>query len=124
MRGKYNNYFLDNETEPWHKPELEITLSADYNMQEKIRVKAELFTTSKTYARTFETVVSGNTTAVTEVPVKLDGLFDLNLGLEYRYSKLLSGFINFNNILGQRYYRWYNYPSYRFNVMLGITYSF
>ncbi len=124
LRGKYNNYFLENETEPWHKPNLEISLSADYNMQDKIRVKAELFTTSKTYARTFETVVSNNTTAITEVPVKLDGLFDLNLGLEYRYSKLLSGFINFNNILGQRYYRWYNYPSYRFNVMLGITYSF
>jgi hypothetical protein len=124
LRGKYNNYFLDNENKPWHKPTLEINLSADYNMQDKIWIKAEVFTCNKTYARTFEktAIVPGVTT--TEVPVELKGFSDINLGVEYRYTKLLSGFINFNNILGQRYFRWYNYPSYRFNIMLGLTYSF
>jgi outer membrane receptor protein involved in Fe transport len=56
--------------------------------------------------------------------IEIDPMVDLNLGVEYRYSKVLSGFITLNNILGQRYYHWYNYPSYRFNMMLGITYSF
>jgi len=121
LRGKYNNYFMGDEEKPWHKPMLEIALSADYTLQDKILLKAEVFTFSKMYARTFETNALNE---ITEVPVEIDGWVDINLGVEYRYSKLLSGFINFNNILGQRYFRWYNYPSYRFNMMLGVSYSF
>ena len=124
LRGKYNSYFLDNEDKPWHKPTLEINLSADYNLQDKIWIKAEIFTCNKTYARTFENTVVDNVATTTMVPVELSGFADINLGVEYRYTKLLSGFVNFNNILGQRYFRWYNYPSYRFNMMLGVTYSF
>lgn len=124
LRGKYNSYFLDNEDEAWHKPGLEINLSADYNIQDKFLIKAEVFTRNKIWARTFETTTTDNITATTMVPVELKGFADINLGLEYRYTKLLSGFVNFNNILGQQYFRWYNYPSYRFNMMLGVTYSF
>ncbi len=122
LRGTYHNYFLDNLDQPWLKPKLEVSLMMDYNMQDKFLIKAELFTFSKMYARTFkdETDPSG----ITEVAEEIKGAFDLNLGVEYRYSKVLSGFINLNNILNQRYYKFYNYPSYRFNLMLGITYSF
>ena len=49
--------------------------------------------------------------------------FDANLGLEYRYSKLLSFWARFNNLAAQRYYLYNNYPSYRFRVMLGLTYA-
>jgi hypothetical protein len=124
LRGKYNNYFLDNEDQPWHKPALEITFGADYNLQEKFVIKAELFTASKVFAKTFEKTTVGEVTTTTIVPVELKGYADINLGVEYRYTKLLSGFINLNNILGQRYYKWYNYPSQRFNFMIGVTYSF
>ncbi len=121
LRGKYNSYFLDNEDKAWHKPALEISLSADYNMQDKILLKAELITRSKMYAKTYELNASNE---MTVKAIEIDPMVDLNLGVEYRYSKVLSGFITLNNILGQRYYHWYNYPSYRFNMMLGITYSF
>ncbi|MCD4731409.1 MAG: hypothetical protein K8R74_12460 [Bacteroidales bacterium] len=121
LRGKYNSYFLDNEDKAWHKPALEISLSADYSMQDKILLKAELITRSKMYAKDYELNASNE---MIVKAIEIDPMVDLNLGVEYRYSKVLSGFITFNNILGQRYYRWYNYPSYRFNMMLGITYSF
>jgi hypothetical protein len=122
--GKYNNYFMDTEDYAWHKPKLEISFSANYNMQDKFLIKAELFTASKIYGRTFEESTTAPLTITTMVPVELKGYSDINLGVEYRYSKLLSGFINLNNILGQRYYKWYNYPSQRFNFMVGVTYSF
>ncbi len=124
LLGKYNSYFCDNEDKAWHKPALEISFMANYNMQDKILIKGELLTHSSIYARTFESITVDETTTTNLVPVRLDGYADISLGGEYRYSKLLSGFINFNNILGQRYFRWYNYPSYRFNIMLGVTYSF
>ena len=47
---------------------------------------------------------------------------DINLGAEYRYSKMLSFFVNFNNIANTRYYRWEKYPSQRFNLMAGLTF--
>lgn len=124
LRGKYNNYFMDTEDYAWHKPKLEISFTADYNMQDKFLIKAELFTASKIYGQTFEKTTTGPVTTTTMVPVELKGYTDINLGIEYRYTKLLSGFLNLNNILGQRYYRWYNYPSQRFNFMIGVTYSF
>ena len=58
------------------------------------------------------------------VAKKLYGFVDWNLGFEYRYTKILSAFLNFNNIEGERYFRWNNYPSQRFSFMGGITYAF
>jgi len=121
LKVQYNDYFLDNEDRPWHRPGLEVTLGVDYNIQNKIKVRTELFTNNGAYARLFEKDATGQTLVKEE---KLKGLADLNMGVEYRYSSALSGFVNFNNILGRRYYQWYNYPSYRFNMLLGVTYSF
>lgn len=121
LRGKYNSYFMTDEEKAWHKPGLEISLSADYSMQDKILLKAELMTRSKMYAKGYE--LNADNEMIVKA-LEIDPMIDLNLGVEYRYSKVLSGFLTLNNILGQRYYDWYNYPSFRFNMMLGITYSF
>jgi hypothetical protein len=48
---------------------------------------------------------------------------DANLGLEYRYSKLLSFWARVNNLAAQRYYLYHQYPSYKFRFMLGLTYA-
>ncbi|MCB0807230.1 MAG: hypothetical protein KDC05_15640, partial [Bacteroidales bacterium] len=121
LRGSYNNYFLDNEDEAWHKPALELSLIADYTMQEKIGLRAELISRSKMFAKTYGYDDAGE---IKVIAVELKPMLDMNLGIEYRYSETLSGFLNLNNIFGQRYSHWYNYPSYRFNMMLGIAYSF
>ncbi len=122
LRGQYNDYFLDNEDQAWHKPKLEIALAADYSMQDKILIRGEVFTRSKMYAKLYE--IDDNTGDIVVKAEELDAMIDVNLGLEYRYSKVLSGFLNLNNVLGQRYEHWYNYPSYRFNFLLGVSYSF
>ncbi len=125
ISGKYHNYTLDNLEYAWHKPNFEFSLMMDYNMQDKFLIKAELFSFSKMYAPVYQySTNNAGLQAVTQVAEEIKGAADLNLGVEYRYSKVLSGFVNFNNILNQRYYKFYNYPSYRFNLMLGITYSF
>jgi outer membrane receptor protein involved in Fe transport len=54
----------------------------------------------------------------------MDAYADLNLGVEYRYSKNVSAFINFNNILNNKYERWYRYPVYGFNMLGGLTLTF
>ena len=54
----------------------------------------------------------------------LKGCADWSIGAEYRFIKRMTVFLDLNNILSQRYYMWYDYPSYRFNFMVGLTVDF
>jgi len=55
---------------------------------------------------------------------KLKGAFDLNAGLEFRVTKNINLWTQFNNILNQEYQRWNQYPGYGFNFVGGIVFSF
>ncbi|MCD6365900.1 MAG: hypothetical protein J7L46_00010, partial [Bacteroidales bacterium] len=87
-----------------------------YNLRDKILLNIDLFYLDKVYAKTFD--ATG-----TMVPLLITPTYDINLGLEYRYSKFLSGFITAKNILG-KYEAWNYYPTMGFHVMLGVTYAF
>lgn len=123
LRGEYFNYKMKTELRAWYKPQVELTLSANYNLREKIVVRVDLFYIDNQFAKTFES----DTTSITGTKVvatELKGVFDANIGLEYRYNKKLGFFLNFNNIANYRYYRWSNYPTQRFSLMGGLSYSF
>jgi outer membrane receptor protein involved in Fe transport len=123
LRGDYYNYKMKNELRAWYKPQVEITLSGNYNLKDKIVVKADLFYIDSQFAKTVEK----DPTGVEDDKViakELKGVFDANIGLEYRYTKKLGFFLNFNNIASQGYNRWYQYPTQRFGVMGGLSWSF
>ena len=122
MKGDYNVYNTEVELKPWHKPALELAFSANYNIRDKIIAKADVFVIGKQYARTFSYDSTASRNIV--VPKELKGIADINLGVEYRYSRIMSAWINFNNIGATRYYRWNNYPLQRFNVMAGVSFAF
>ncbi len=115
----YNKYTMHTEKYAWHKPNSDVKFVFTYNLKDKIILKADVFAYSSTYAKTFSEGLNP-----TVIPVKLKGAADFNLGLEYRYSKILSAFLNFNNIAAENYKQWYRYPSYGFNVLGGVTYAF
>jgi hypothetical protein len=118
-KGNFYSYMLDSSgVYPWHKPNFDITFSANYNLKSKIIVKADVFVIGKQWALQKDIV---NNLAV-YTPRQLNGVTDINLGIEYRYTKLLSAFVNFNNIGSFRYYRWDRYPTQRFNAMIGLTF--
>ncbi len=54
----------------------------------------------------------------------LKGAFDLNAGLEFRITKNLNLWTQFNNIFNREYQRWNQYPVYGFNFVGGIVFSF
>jgi hypothetical protein len=54
----------------------------------------------------------------------MDGFLDLYFGLEYRYTKRLSVFLDVSNLSASKYERWYGYPVQRSLVLGGATYSF
>lgn len=55
---------------------------------------------------------------------KLGGAFDLNAGLEFRVTKNINLWTQFNNITNKEYQRWNQYPVYGFNFVGGIVFSF
>ncbi len=114
LKGNYYNYQTSREEYAWYRPDFDASLQARYNLGDKILADAGLFVIGPRY---YPSVTEGGD------PGKLPATVDLNLGLEYRYTKLLSFWAKFNNMTAQPYYMWNNYPSYRFRVMLGFTYG-
>lgn len=118
----YLGYTPDTEMKAWHTPALRLSFMARYQLRDKIRVNASILGISKQYSREFRI---NETTGLQEVYAReMEGITDINLGIEYRYTKLLGMFVQCNNILNVRYQRYRDYPTQRFNLLAGISYSF
>lgn len=117
-KGNYYSYKTQKLTRAYHRPDFDLTFSTIYNLKSKIILKADVFVIGNQFALT-QVYDNGNYTAQ---PKLLKGIGDINLGVEYRYSKMMSFFMNFNNIGNFRYYRWEKYPSQRFLLMAGLTF--
>ena len=55
---------------------------------------------------------------------RLSGAFDLNAGLEFKITKNINLWTQFNNIGNKGYERWNQYPVYGFNFAGGVVFSF
>jgi hypothetical protein len=114
--GNFYNYKMSNELKAWHKPIFDAYIDFYYNISNKFIISSSITGRSNVFAKTFE--------GVNVVKKTLNGYADISLGFEYRYSKILSAFLNINNLTAIKYYKWNNYPSYGFNLMGGVTYAF
>ncbi len=118
--GEYHKLMMDKLEKPWHIPEYQLTAGVDYNLMNKIMVDLDVFVKGVRYAKTYSGVAPKRLYSIVKVPETID----VNLGLEYRYTKLLGAFLRINNLLAHKNYLWNYYPTERFNVMLGVTYCF
>ena len=55
---------------------------------------------------------------------RLKGAYDINAGVEFTIKPKLNLWLQFNNILNNKYQRWNQYEVLGFNVLGGIVYSF
>lgn len=115
LKGNYYKYTLTDLAKPWHKPGWDVTFTARYNLRNKIVINTDVFALGDRYAFNYKSP---------DNPYNLKKIIDANLGLEYRYSKILSVFLNLNNITASKKYYWNFYPSQGFNAVGGLTYSF
>lgn len=119
------NYYLYNTTNlnvAWHRPSVDATLSGYYNLRDKIILRTDFYFIGPQKAQTFVYDPANpliKERYVYEIPV----LVDFNIGAEYRLTKMLSFWVNFNNIAAWRYQRWYGYPTQQFNVIGGLTFG-
>ena len=116
IRADYFSYNNDSLKKPLYKPLFRLGLNGNYAIAEKIFIKADFFYNGSVYGYEYS--------STNPQYIRLKDYMDINIGVDYKYSKILSAFVQINNIGMQKYFRWYNYPSYRLNAMAGVTYSF
>jgi hypothetical protein len=121
--GRYYSYALLNNAYAWNMPDWQATVRGNYNLFSKFVINLDLNFEGGRKALVYtldDDVIVENL----QYAKPLGLIADINLGLEYRYNKRLSAFIQFNNVASQRYNRWYNYPVQVFQVLGGITARF
>lgn len=106
-------YKVDTIKEAWHKPASIFRLGTNYNIANKFLVDAQLFSYSKMQAPD----VNGNANTI-------KGGVDLNLGIDYRYSKIISVYLNLNNVLNYKRETFNYYTGLGFQAMLGASFRF
>ncbi len=119
MRGDYFDYSLDQQPRAWHMPDYTMSLNMKYNILNKIILTADLFGRGPVYGRDLAFFENA------EQERKLhDFYLDANLGVEYRYTKVLSVFLNFYNMQNESYERWTFYPTQSFGFLGGVSFAF
>jgi|WetSurSiteA1Bulk_404760.scaffolds.fasta_scaffold02868_2 hypothetical protein len=112
--GKYFNYKTFDEARAWHKPDFEIGIDASYRFGEKLTAGLGLTVTGNRWVRHYQ---------APDDMMKIKPVTDINLKLNYQYSKLFSLFADFYNLSDRSYMIWNQYPSQRFNFLFGFSYK-
>ena len=115
--AEYNNYEMNSKF-AYHLPSIVGQGFAKYNVQNKFYLGAQLFYYGEQLAK--------NTSVIPTDPetIKLKGILDFNLTVDYKYNKRLGAFLYLNNILSTKHQRWNQYPNYGINLLGGISYQF
>ena len=111
---KVNKYFdIKENTKAYGLIPIELKASGRVQVIKDLWLKSDLFLWDGAQYRT-----PSNGTA------QLDGSFDLNAGLEFRITKNINLWAQFNNIFNKEYETWKLYRSYGFNFLGGIIFAF
>jgi hypothetical protein len=115
FKADLRRYGLSNLEAAFMQPTVAIRLGGHYSLQNKLRFTAEA-------------IMFNGVSYLSEIQPasveRLNGVFDLNLGVNYDYNKSFGFFLNVNNVTSARYFRWYNYPTYGFNLLGGLNIRF
>ncbi|RDV14825.1 hypothetical protein DXT99_12730 [Pontibacter diazotrophicus] len=117
VKADYNSYNTDELEKPFHRPSLMSSIYGTYNFYDKILFNSELYYIGSSFGRVHR---ADGTSELRET----DTIVDLNLKADYRFTNNFTIFLMANNLLGQKYERFVNYPSRGINIIGGVTYSF
>ncbi len=121
--GRYFSYSALNNSYAWNLPRMQFIVRGSYSLFDKV-----LFNLDVNLEEGRKALVYAPGDDITqengEYILNLGFIADANLGVEYRYNKRISAFVQMNNIASQGYMRWYNAPVQRFQFLGGVTFRF
>jgi outer membrane receptor protein involved in Fe transport len=114
LDGKYYDYNVFALPKPWHRPQYELGLDLSARLASKFTMNAGIAVIGTRWVNNMQNE---------DGLQRIKPVADLNLRLNYNYSKAFSLFADLYNIAGRSYLIWNQYPSQRFNFMFGLTYK-
>ena len=124
-KGEFFIYSPTTEEYAWQMPNYRFTISAWYDIADKIIVKGDVFLIGNRKVFSYNEPIDNEYEFINNRYIySLKPFLDMNLGIEYRYNKRISAFINFNNFTASNYQRWSSYPVQSINIFGGATFSF
>lgn len=124
--SKFYNYSMSELQNAYNRPGTEVKLNSSYNIGSKFLLRTDLFYVGERTGGILRANTGNKDNIVTG---NMSPFVDMNLGIDYRYNKNISVFINTNNMAAARYMRFYSNPNYGydvygFNALGGVTLTF
>ena len=123
-KGEYFIYSPSNFSRAWQKPDFIFTLSGLLDLSDKIVIKTDFYLVGKRDVFSYSEPELLYELEDDKYIYSLPTFVDMNISAEYRYSKKVSAFIQFNNFTAKKYQYWQNFPVQSINILGGITISF
>ena len=123
IRGDYFVYNLENQKSAWNMPDFKVTLSGWYDISDKLVFTADIIAVSTRSSFSINPN-DGYDLGGGIYSKQLDGLVDLNLGIEYFFTKRFTAFIRSYNLANQNYQFYNQYNTQGITIIGGISYSF
>ncbi|WP_223033818.1 porin family protein [Hanstruepera marina] len=121
LKGDYFIYNADQQAEAWNLPDIEASLFMDYQIDKHWFAGASLFFVGE---RKDQFYLNSMIFPATPQIVTLDSYFDINVNVGYHINDRFSVYARGNNLAGNDYARWQNYPVQGIQVLAGATYKF
>lgn len=109
----YNKFYEHEQEKVWHEPGLSIKTDLSYQPTENLMLTA--------YGNVMNQIFSKNRNHET---IKLDGIFDIGVGMQYKLFPRLSVFAQVNNLLNNKYMRWNSFQAFGLNAYGGLQFQF
>lgn len=116
LQVQFNQYETETLAKAWHKPEFEAQWTVNYNFNPQWNFETEVFVSGERFAQ-------GNKSSLFQ-PIRLKPIADINVAVNYRITEQFSVFAQCNNLINNRYERFYNYPVQGFQLLAGIKLLF
>jgi len=118
------DYNTETGNPAWNLPNLQASLFMDYQIGEKWYAGANLFYVGEREDYSSSVVQNVQPSEFPATLITLDGYFDANAHVGYRYTDQWSFFIKGANLSNNAYQRWANFQVQGIQILGGATYKF
>ena len=122
VNAEFYDYDTETDNPAWNLPSIKGSVFMDYQISEQWYMGANLF-----YVGEREDLLSQIDPLNSQLQfdqVTLDGFFDANAHVGYRFNDQLSIFVKASNIANNNYQRWANFRVQGFQALAGVSYKF
>lgn len=124
INAEFYDYDTETDNPAWNLPSIQGSVFMDYQINKQWYLGANLFYVGEREDLVSQVVQNASPSDFPAAIVTLDGFFDANAHVGYRFNEQLSIFVKASNIANNDYQRWANFRVQGFQALAGVSYKF